>query len=67
MGARSKAPVKPDILVVYEKLKKSGLPLWSGGYIDQPYLAGEFLQVAANAVETMEYIQNINEKNKGTS
>jgi len=56
MGAISKVPPKPEILVLYEGLKKSGLPLVAGGYVDQPYLISEYLEAAQNVSEMMDYL-----------
>lgn len=65
MGARSKAPIKPGILVLYENLKLFNLPLVAGGYEDQPWVLMQMLSTVKNTVDMMEYVQKINENNKG--
>jgi hypothetical protein len=62
MGASSKVPQKPDILTLYENLNSSGLPLWSGGYMDQPYITSEMLQTTKTVVDMMNHIQDINDR-----
>lgn len=59
MGARGKPPKKPDSLLMYEIVKDTGLPILSGGYIDQPYLLTLYFSVIKNTVETMEYLANL--------
>lgn len=44
---------------MYEAVEKTGLPLLSGGYIDQPYLLTLYFSVIKNTVETMEYLANL--------
>jgi hypothetical protein len=59
MGARGTPPVKPDILVLYETLKESGLPIVAGGYVDQPFLTTLYLEAAGEMARTMEYLNSL--------
>ncbi len=37
-GARSKPPEKPECLIQHEMIKRLGIPLIAGGFLDQPYM-----------------------------
>lgn len=63
MNARSTPPKKPDILHLVEKIDNSGLPLVSGGYMDQPYLLTIYMEAARKKMQFLEYVQQLANSN----
>lgn len=67
MGARSKVPEKPEILILSDTLKSLNLPVWSGGLMDQPYLTSLLLVIARESADVMEHLQNALNNQPGSS
>lgn len=59
LGARGTPPRKPEILMMYEDVTKSGLPLVAGGYVDQPYLTSLYLEIARDEVKMWEHLNSL--------
>ena len=57
LGARGRVPPKPDKLRVYETVKDSGLPILSGGFMDQPYLWTEIFEVIRQEVTLQQVLE----------
>lgn len=55
-GIRKKPPEKPPILQTIDLMRKTGLPLVSGGLLDQPYTWLLQYSAAMDTVEAMEAI-----------
>lgn len=66
MGARSKVPEKPEILILNDTLKMLNVPIWDGGLMDQPYLTTLLLITARQTAEMMEHIQDAFNNNQGS-
>lgn len=66
-GASAKVPGKPAILMLSDRLKSSGLPIFAGGYMDQPFLTMELLHVARNTESAMINIQQAAMTKNGSS
>lgn len=61
MGLKAKLPPKPEALIRYEQCQALGLPLVSGGVIDQPYL---WLQELAVVIEQDNLFRILEARNK---
>jgi hypothetical protein len=66
MGARSKVPEKPEILILNDTLKMLNVPIWNGGLMDQPYLTTLLLITAKQTAEMMEHIQDAFNNGQGS-
>ena len=60
LGVRSpdKIPPRPSELSVYEAVKDSGLPLVSGGFIDQPWIWNEIFAVVREELRIQQVLED---------
>lgn len=61
MGIRDKMPPRPKALVIYEQCQELGLPLVSGGVVEQPYI---WLQEVATIVEQRTLFEILEKRNQ---
>lgn len=61
MGIARKMPPKPKALAVYEKCETLGLPLLSGGVMNQPFI---WLQELAVIIETKTLFEVLEKRNQ---
>jgi hypothetical protein len=63
-GIRSSVPYKPEKLKVYEATKESGLPLVSGGLMDQPYIWIAIFEVVNQEITLHDALDNASSANR---
>jgi hypothetical protein len=66
-GARSRPLPRPDKLIVYEAVQKSGLPLLAGGFMDQPWIWMEIFEVIKSELNLQDNLEKANTKNAANS
>jgi hypothetical protein len=65
MGLRAIVPEKPYALKLYEQIQELGLPLWSGGLLDQPYIWLQEYKICSEITAVFKALQAAQEKNNG--
>ena len=58
LGARSKAPERPEEFVQYEIMQRFNLPLVAGGLMDQPWLWLQTQQIISEEIELQRILEN---------
>jgi hypothetical protein len=55
-------PEKPEAMILDEQIRSSGLPLMSGGIMDQPYITMKEIQTVRNVRELYAFLRKQQEE-----
>ena len=59
-GLEATVPEKPEALILYDQIKEFGVPLVSGGVLEQPWIFMQEYKIVDNIVKQMQLIEAVN-------